>query len=381
MNELEDNRIPLQEFHLWERMKQRKALFSFDIELTARCNNNCSHCYINLPRNDKTAQKKELTRAEISSFADEAISLGALWCLLTGGEPLLRDDFSRIYLDLKRKGLLVSLFTNATLINEDHIKLFKEYPPRDVEITVYGVTRETHERVTRREGSFDAFIRGVKLLGMNRIKVRFKAMALRHNLHEMGAISQFCRENSTDFFRFDPFLHLRFDRDEARNAEIRKQRLSPAEVVRLETMDEERISVLEKSCDRMLQSTDKVILHPERVFSCGVGTGSLVLGWDGYIKPCSPLIHPECTYNLREGSLTDAWRNFMPKLRDIRSKNSLFIESCGKCHLKNLCFWCPAHAYLEAGSLDTSVEEFCEMTAVRLSAIKPEEERVDKESK
>jgi hypothetical protein len=38
--------------------------------------------------------------------------------------------------------LLVSIFTNATLVRESHVRLFKAYPPRDIEVTVYGVTAE-----------------------------------------------------------------------------------------------------------------------------------------------------------------------------------------------------------------------------------------------
>ena len=144
--------VPLPDFTLWEKIKNRRSLVSFDLEITARCNNDCRHCYINLPANDKTAAEKELTVEEIKEIADEAVSLGALWCLITGGEPLLRPDFEEIYLSLKRKGLLISVFTNANLITKEHIQLFHRYPPRDIEVTVYGVTEATYERVTRKAG-------------------------------------------------------------------------------------------------------------------------------------------------------------------------------------------------------------------------------------
>jgi MoaA/NifB/PqqE/SkfB family radical SAM enzyme len=83
-------------------------------------------------------------------IARQAVRMGAMWCLITGGEPLLRDDFPDIYMGLKRLGLLVAVFTNATLISAEHVALFKKYPPRDIEITVYGVTKNTYEAVTRR---------------------------------------------------------------------------------------------------------------------------------------------------------------------------------------------------------------------------------------
>ena len=156
--------IKIKDFSLWNKMKSKGDLFSFDLELTARCNNDCRHCYINLPANDKAAQAKELSLAEIEAIADQAVELGAMWCLLTGGEPLLREDFAEVYMMLKRKGLLLSVFTNATLVRPEHIALFKKYPPRDIEVTIYGSSKASYERVTRRHGSFAAFKRGLDRL-------------------------------------------------------------------------------------------------------------------------------------------------------------------------------------------------------------------------
>ena len=119
-------------------------------------------------------------------------------------------------------------------------------------MTVYGVTRETYERVTRRPGSFDAFLRGLDRLLAGGLTVRLKAMALRSNKHEIPAIGDFCRARTKDYYRFDPLLHLRFDRDEARNAVIRAERLSPREVARLERSDPERFGALQAACAEIL---------------------------------------------------------------------------------------------------------------------------------
>jgi len=134
--------IPLSELDVWKKLESRRRLLSFDFEITARCNNNCRHCYINLPATEKNAINEELPLVKIQEIVDEAVSLGALWCLISGGEPLLRDDFPDIYQYMKKKGLLVSVFTNASLLTQDHIHLFKQYPPRDIEVTVYGVTKK-----------------------------------------------------------------------------------------------------------------------------------------------------------------------------------------------------------------------------------------------
>jgi MoaA/NifB/PqqE/SkfB family radical SAM enzyme len=48
------------------------------LDLTYRCNNNCRHCYINLPATDKEAKGKKLSLEEISAIASEAVSMGAV---------------------------------------------------------------------------------------------------------------------------------------------------------------------------------------------------------------------------------------------------------------------------------------------------------------
>ncbi len=366
-------RRPLTEFGLWDKMAAGRSVFSFDLEVTARCNLDCRHCYINLPAGDRASRKRELSVDEIARIGGEAAELGAVWCLITGGEPLLRRDFFDLYKELLGRGLLLSLFTNATLVTGEHIRLFKKFPPREIEVTVYGVTRETYERVTGTPGSFDAFQRGLDRLVAAGLPVRLKAMALRSNKHELPAIGDFCRARTKDYYRFDPQLHLRFDRDEARNTIIRAERLSPREVARLERADPERFGALLAACGE--------ILPPEgaeagpgtacrHIFRCGVGQRSFVVGPEGHLRPCLSLHHPDFLFDLRKGRLSDAWRRFLPQALSRTSDRPEFLEKCGGCPIVNLCLWCPAHAFLETGALDSPVEAFCRVAEARAEGLK-----------
>lgn len=368
MNQALTSSSSLADFSLWDKMKENQCILEFKLELTARCNNNCTHCYINLPVKDKTAQEKELSLEKIMKIADQAVQMGALWCTITGGEPLLREDFKEIYLGLKKKGLIITLFTNAALIKEEHIDLFKKYPPRNIEVTVYGVTRKTYETVTRKTGSYRAFMRGLNLLLQNGFKVRLKAIAIRSNYKELPQITQFCRERTQDYFRFDPLLHLRLDLDPERNEEIRSERLTPQEIVALERADFERVNSLERNCDILInhESSNNI---SERLFRCGAARGSFVIGCDGYLRLCMSLQHPDCVYDLRKGSLIDAWQNFIPKIKNMQSERAEFRETCQKCPILNLCLWCPAHAYLETGAMDSWVEYFCRVAHERARVI------------
>jgi MoaA/NifB/PqqE/SkfB family radical SAM enzyme len=372
-------------------MKERRVPIAFDLEVTARCNNDCRHCYINLPAGDRDAQSKELSLVEIERIAGEAVSMGAMWCLLTGGEPLLRDDFFDLYMVLKRMGLLVSVFTNACLVTPEHVELFRRYPPRDIEVTVYGATEATYEQVTRRQGSFRAFVRGLDRLLSSGVKVRLKAMALRSNVHELQEIARFCRARTKDYYRFDPVLHLRFDRDPARNEEIRAERLSPDEVVAVERADEERFGALQKGCNELILPE---LAHTgcNHLFHCGTGNGSFTVSYDGKFRLCSSLWHPDTIYDLcsgkmgtvpdrgaqrrglspfstKSGTLRDAWRTHVPRVRDLRSSRKEFLERCRVCPIANLCLNCPAHAALETGELDAVVEYFCRVAHARARAL------------
>ena len=359
----------LPDFSLWEKRRGKNALFSFTLETTARCNNICRHCYINLPERDADARDHELSLDQIKDIADQAVDLGAVWCLITGGEPLLRDDFEEMYLYLKRRGLLVSVFTNGTLIGPEHVALFQKYPPRDLEITVYGVSREIYGRVTRRPDLFDAFEGGVNQLLDAGVKVNLKAVPIQANLEQYPEIAGFCRKHTSRSFRFDPLIHLRFDRDEAKNREIREQRLTAEQIARLEREDEKRHAVLEKNCDTLIMPEPP---HRDRpyLFGCGAGLSDFVVSCDGYFRLCSSLWHPDCMYDLKQGTVKEARQTLVPKVRSMTSASPVFADNCAKCSLINLCLWCPAHAWLETGHMEQPCAYFCGVAEERGKIVK-----------
>ena len=98
-------------------------------------------------------------------------------------------------------------------------------------------------------------------------------MALRANAHELQLMSEFCRARTKDYYRFDPLLHLRFDGDAAGNAEIRGQRLSPAEIAAVERADNERFGALRRGCDKLI-GPDHEEAACDHLFHCGAATAA-----------------------------------------------------------------------------------------------------------
>ena len=359
--------VNLPDSDLVKKLQQTKTPVSINFELTARCNNNCRHCYINLPENDTDTESLELKRNEIENIADQAVKNGVLWCLITGGEPLLRTDFSEIYLMLRKKGLLVSVFTNACLINKSHIKLFKKYKPRELEVTVYGVTEKTYDRVSGVKGSYKQFKAGLDLLLTNNIPVSLKAMAIHSNVHEIEEIAEFCSKHSKKKFRFDPFLHKRYDRNEDRNIKILSERLNKDEIVRIEHNNFARKNALVEACDHLILDQDIDSLG--RVFTCGILKNGFEISYDGKLRLCSSLLHPDYVRDLKKMSLMDAYNEIVENIINVKSENKEYLNKCNKCKIINLCYFCPANSYLETGKLDDPVDYFCENAHARQKAI------------
>jgi len=209
----------------------RPLLTVFDIELTERCNNNCIHCCINLPERDRSARKRELSTEAVEELLRQGAELGALTVRFSGGEPLLRDDFTELYLYARRLGLRVMLFTNARLITPELAGLFARIPPREpVEITVYGMSADSCAAVTRSRGAFAEFRRGVDLLIRHRIPFFLKGTMLPETRSELEQLLSWSQSipGMKELPSFVLFLELRHRRDsEARNRQIEKLRLSP----------------------------------------------------------------------------------------------------------------------------------------------------------
>ena len=164
-----------------ERVSAERTPLDGSIELTFRCNLRCAHCYVNEPSGDPRLKRQELTTAEVLRITDEVVDRGCLWMLVTGGEALLRPDFAQIYLHMKKRGLLVTVFTNGTMITPRIADLFAEWPPLVVEITIYGSTQEVYERVTEIPDSYRRCIRGIELLLDSKVRLRLKTVPITLN--------------------------------------------------------------------------------------------------------------------------------------------------------------------------------------------------------
>jgi radical SAM protein with 4Fe4S-binding SPASM domain len=327
-----------------------------DIELTERCNNACIHCCVNRPAGDKRSRARELGTNAWKEILRQAAELGVMTVRLTGGEPLLRDDFPDLYIFARRLGLKVMLFTNATLITPQIADLLAAIPPlEEIEISVYGMRRKSYEAVTGVDGSYARFRSGVQCLLDRKIPFVVKGALLPPNKKEMAEFAAWAATNP----RMDAppayamFFDLRGRRDSAaKNSRIRRLRVSP----------EEGMEILTRYPDRYRKEVSEFFenfLTPPsaRLFTCGIGPGCV----DAYgvFQPCLSLRHPDFTFDLKKGALKEAVVSGFPRLKEMRAANPLYLERCACCFLRGFCEQCPAKSWSEHGALDTPVEYFC----------------------
>ena len=254
-------------------------------------------------------------------------------------------------------GLKVLLFTNARLITPEIADLLARMPPRElVEVTVYGMTRESYEAATRSKGSYEQFCRGLDLLRERKIPFVVKGALLPPNRKEMDQFEKWAitMPNMKKPPSYSMFFDLRARRDSvAKNRLIESLRLSPEEGVSVFSRDRDRyLKEMKEFCSKFMRPPGELL------FSCGAGHGACVDAY-GFLQPCMMLRHPDAVYDLRKGSLKDALTDFFPRLREMKAENPDYLARCARCFLKGLCEQCPAKSWMEHGTLDTPVDYLC----------------------
>jgi radical SAM protein with 4Fe4S-binding SPASM domain len=349
--------VSLTEFskRLHKHVMEKRIPTGGSFELTFRCNLRCVHCYCNLALNDQDAVKEELNTQEIRNILDQIAEAGCLWLLMSGGEPLVRKDFLEIYTYAKKKGFIITLFTNGTLITPELADYLVQWPPSSVEITLYGITSEVFERVTGVPGSFKRCKNGIELLLERKIPLELKTMVMTLNKEELWQIKRYSEELGLDF-RFDPELNARLDGSKTPC----NFRLSPQEVVELDLADRKRAKKWKEFCEKFVEPVES-----DNLYSCGAGINTFHVNPYGKLTVCSMSRFQE--YNLRSGSFKEGWEKVIPEFLTLKAKTDY---PCGKCDLISLCNQCPGWAWLENGNPEEPVEYFCQIAHLRAEAFR-----------
>ena len=305
------------------------------LALTHRCNFRCIHCYV---RPGEREGERELGTEDWLALAREAADAGCFSVLLTGGEPLLRADFAEIYLGIRKLGLHVMLFTNASRVDGCVIETLRAAPPRLIEVTVYGSTPETSRAVTGCGTGHADVRRGIELLRAAGLPVRLKTVLLRANRHEFEAIRAMAGPGEAPV-RYDAAIQPRFPGD----AGVAALRVPPAEVAELEAraIPELRGEWRTQQARQSLPAAEEVV----PLYACAAGAISFYCSADGMVQPCVSAVRHGVRYE--RGHLLDAFRRARQGVRSLRTPPG---QPCAACLDRVFCGSCPPLAELDAGN-------------------------------
>ncbi|MBI5101209.1 MAG: radical SAM protein [Nitrospirae bacterium] len=339
------------------RLELHRVPVSGGLEITKHCNLKCAHCYIGSARTPSAGDRPEMKTDKILGLLDEIRDAGCLSLLITGGEPLLRPDFGKVYERAKNNGMLVTVFTNGTLIHEEILELFSGLPPRSVEISLYGATARTYEAVTGVPGSYAKCIRGLEGLLAGGIEVGLKTVLMSVNRHEFFDIKNMAKQYGVAF-RFDSDIFPRFDGDRM----PLDLRVPIEDSVALEMSDPKRLEGWRK----FLRTNGSFRLG-ERLYNCGAGVTNFHIDASGYLMPC--LMIREGRFDLLSGDFVAGWK----KMAFLHEKKTDPANPCIGCDKISLCSYCPAFFRLENGDENSAPEYLCSSGEARYNVIMKQE--------
>ena len=349
--------------YLGEKAREQGVPLFGEFELTPLCNLDCKMCYVHL----KPEQMKDqhlLSAAQWKELMDQAFRAGMIRATLTGGECLAYPGFRELFLHLHSLGCEVSVFTNGVLLDQEWIRFFQEHPPAEIQITLYGDSEETYERVTGAR-VFSKVVDHIRMLQQAELPVKicitpnrylgedvFETVRLAHGLFRNVSVN-------TNLFRPKEETGRSGQNDDPdTETYIRIHRcLASLNGRTLREVEEQQLPEPGGSDPGIPQQADK---EEARGLLCGGGRSSFTISWKGIMLPCS-MMDMIRGFPLKDGFET-AWKQIN------KAANSWpRPTACDDCAYRSVCNNCAAYMmqFAKPGDLP---RELCRITKKYVSA-------------
>ena len=332
-------------------------------ELTPCCNMACKMCYVRMTKKEQEAVAPLKTAEQWLKLGKIARDHGLLYLLLTGGEPFLHPQFREIMEGLHRMGLIISVNSNGTLIDEETICWLKKVPPVRINITLYGASNETYGRLCGNPNGFTQATRAIRLLTEAGITVKLNCSVTPYNCMDLEKIFEYANKNNLRIqatsYMFPPVrrdesmigMNDRFTPEEAAYQSARIKQYYYGEEAFLKRMEENAPEAITgepgDDCPDPSEEGDGVL--------CRAGKCSFWITWEGRMMPCG--MFPEQGFlNVFETDFEKAWdrvHSLIPKIH--------LPGACAACKIKDACKSCAAMVYTETGSFSQIPQYRCRM--------------------
>lgn len=368
--------------YLWNKAGKQRIPLTGSFELLPVCNFSCKMCYVRKSQKEVSESGGLLPADYWFQIVDEAMELGLLFPLLTGGEPLLREDFQEILSGMLDRGLQVSINSNGSLINESMAKWLGSHKPVRMNITLYGASEDSYQQLCGNGEAFGKVYRAVKLLKQYQVPVKFNASITRYNIQDLEKIIQYA--HSVDCpIEIASYMFPPVRRDPLSVGE--NDRLTPEEAAWVKV----KADYLQKDANWFYSQVmryrhfvplteemlDKQSSEEGHEINCRAGRCAFWIDWRGNIGNCGMYYAAE--KNLKNCSFKDAWEYIVEQTNKVR-----YSPVCTNCPNFFLCHVCVAMVHNECGNENGRPEYLCRMNQAaakyyqEFSKLLPEQQKI-----
>lgn len=333
-------------------------------EITRSCNLTCKHCRASAEHGPYPG---ELTTTECYKLVDEIIGFSNPIIILTGGEPLMREDIFDVANYAINKGLRVVMAPNGTLVTPEIAKKMKETGIVRISISIDFPTANLHDKFRGVPGAYEGAVHGVKNAIAAGVEVQINSTITKLNVQYLPDLLKLSEELGA--VAFHPFLLV----PTGRGKELEEQELSPDEYEKtlnwIYDMQQQKPDIFFKPTDvphyfRVMKQRSKgkakMAGHPHAsgmetlTRGCLAGIGFCFISHMGDVQPCG--YFDVKAGNIKEQPFSEIWKE--SKLFNDLRNFSLLKGKCGICEYKKICGGCRARAYEATGDY-LAEEPYC----------------------
>lgn len=318
--------------------KDRGIPFHATFEITPLCNFDCNMCYIRMSSDEMQKRGKLLPADDWIHFGEETRKMGTLMISITGGEAVTRFDFPQIYVALVKMGFLITLRSNGYLLDEKIIELFRHYKPYCVQITLYGASDATYEKICGVKNGFTVVSRNIELLKANGIDVKTTMTITNENYLDFPAVCDWATTHNLRVHGYGGLLNL--------------NRGGHNDVSHLQY----------RSADSDCEITSDMVFKPyipptclsqvEGFSMCASFGAMYSITWDGKMSICNGFT--QIWEDPKRDTLANAYSRLYDRLEKIKRP-----KECEHCEYFYFCSGCPSKFYSVTGDPEKTCEEIC----------------------
>jgi radical SAM protein with 4Fe4S-binding SPASM domain len=310
--------------------------------VTLRCPLKCAHCYVNAGEHEA---KGVLSTEEAFAVIDQICELGRPVVILSGGEPLMREDIFKIARYGTEKGLPMAMGTSGVLIDETCAREIRDSGIRRVAISIDSADPVVHDTFRGVPGAWERAVQGIRHCWNAGVSVQINTTVLSPDFQAIqDVVSLGMNLGVTDYQLFFPVPTGRGNNVPWLTPQVYEDLIRKV----LVTFKDTGVNIRPTCAPQFRRIADTAgIQNPSWGRGCIAGIRYCRIFADGDVTPCPYL--PARAGNVRENPLKQIWDE-SPVLAVLRDP-ALLSGKCGRCGYHDICGGCRARSYKAGGSM------------------------------